>query len=69
LHEGYLSRANELEEPTDLEEEAERDLTHEYYLRAFMLFLVGYTILIDNSNTHIKFIWLEGMRNLSKVNE
>jgi len=69
LFEKYLSRTNELEEATDDDEEAEKDLTRDYYSRAFMLFLVGCMILSDKSNKHIKVMRLEGMRNLSRVHE
>lgn len=69
LYEKYLSRANELEEPVDYEEEAERGLTLEYCLRVFMLFFVGCTILYDKSNKHIKVMWLEGVQNFGRVHE
>jgi len=53
LYERYLSRCNELEDPADPKEEAERDQTQEYFLRVFLLFLVGVTIFNNKSNKHI----------------
>jgi len=38
-------------------------------MMAFLLFLVGCTILFNNSNKHIDLIWLDAMQDLARIHE
>jgi len=53
---GNVSRGIELEDADKDEEEEEKDNMHDWCVRAFMLFLVGCTILSDERNKHINLM-------------
>jgi hypothetical protein len=67
LYEKHLSRTNELEGPTNYEEEAERDNTHYCCLRD--LCCTWSNAPFTRTNKHTKVVCLEGMHILSRVHE
>lgn len=51
------------------EEEEERENRRPWCAMAFLLFLVGCTILFNNRNKHINIILLDAMWDLTRIHE
>jgi len=67
LCEEQLSAANQFEDAP--REEEERHNRRQWCVRAFLIFLVGCTILYDKRNKHIYLIWLDAKHDLNMIHE
>lgn len=75
LYKGHLSQEIELEyadgneDEEEEKKEKERDNRRDWCVRVFLLVLIGCTILADKSNKRINLIWLDAMRDPSRIYE
>ena len=67
LYEEHLTEARRLDDPHTREERQERDRMRQWYVRSFLLYLVGCTLFTNKTNRHIDLIYLDCMADLNAI--
>ncbi|XP_024626761.1 protein MAIN-LIKE 1-like [Medicago truncatula] len=67
LYEEHLTEARRLEDPQTMEWPVERDRRRHWYVRSFLLYLIGSALFTNKTNGHINVIYLDCMVDLNAI--